>query len=465
MSFTIGRQSLRPRENQSLEDGGQTDHEKSSKLQPGEYTEDDTVNLSLSDQGLDNYLLENGHLFRQTSGTLRSSDMGKNDKKHDSSEEEKVSSSSSSEEETEETDPMQNAIVKMSKKLNRKLQMGGGTSIALEHFDIKQHKPASWFKKFRKFCQFKRMNTKAACRLFPLVVKDDDVAAWIEEIPTESKDSLEELEKAFLTEFGPENVALYDEKAALHSLKQGRDSAKTFIRKVMARIRELYKVEPTEDLSDPHRQVAQTVLMQGLSSPIRAQLALQGCSELEDIIRVAKLADEANRDAGMDNTTVREMVGSITERFYEAVQPCLQKITKGVDTINNNSVAVVNGPSLPKPSGQSGTPSWYRNRTFTPPADSSDKAQPRTGGQQFGRPARRRVHFQTFGKAESGPFNGTCFICNRWGHKAMECPNRYHHENVGYNFEARVQCQLCKTFGHDASQCQQFARGQPNSRW
>ena len=59
--------------------------------------------------------------------------MGKENPKEESSEEEKISSSFFSEEEAEETGPVQNAITKMSKKLSRRLQMGGGTSIALEH--------------------------------------------------------------------------------------------------------------------------------------------------------------------------------------------------------------------------------------------------------------------------------------------------------------------------------------------
>ncbi len=458
MSF-IGKDSLRPRPNLSEEDDQNTID------LPSEASEatDDTGDHSLNDPNLNNYLEENQHLFQtqQTSGTLPLTNMPKKvtpSEKGDSSasDDEKYSSS---EEETEESDPVQNAINRVSKKFNRKLQMGGGTSINLEHFDVKQHKPAAWFKKFKKFCQFKQMPAKAACRLFPLVVKDDDVAAWIEEIPAADKSDLEQLEKAFLTEFGPENVALYDEKAALHSCKQGRDSAKTFIRKVMARIRELYKISPSEDLSEPHKQVAQTVLMQGLNSSIRAQLALQGCENLEDIIRVAKLADEANRDARADDNTIREMVGSITEKFYEAVQPCLQKITDGV-----NSIAVVNEQTPSRASGRDNVPGWSRNRSLAPPVTYPNNNRPgqRTFGFETTEP--KRVHFQTFGKPEpTVTFNGKCYGCDRWGHRVSECPNRYRNGNGEFNSRVRTQCQLCGMFGHEALRCRRLFMNQPNS--
>ncbi len=410
-----------------------------------EYIEDDTVNLSLNDPGLDPYLRENQDLFRtrKTSETLDKINMPKaKGKEKNESDEEK---SCSSDEEIAE-DPVKNAIDKISRKLNRQLQMGGGTGITLEHFDARLHKPSSWFAKFRKFCQFKNMTTKAAIRLFPLAVREDDVAAWIEEIPEDDKADLDALEKAFLAEFGPATVALHDQKAALHSLKQGKDSAKRYIRKVMARIRELYGLPATEELNEQVRQVAQTVLMQGLNSSIRAQLALQGCDELEDIIRVAKLADEANRDSQND------MVGSITERVYEAIHPELEQIAVGVNTINSQTNTAPSQPPRCQP-----TLGWYQNQPQTS-STPMDNAKPGPRYQPMNSQAPKRVQFQPMGKQESSvPFNGVCYGCNRWGHRVAYCTNRYN--SGGGTARSTVICQLCQRSGHTAPQCRQHFMG------
>ncbi len=68
---------------------------------------------------------------------------------------------------------------------------------------------------------------------------------------------------------------------------------------------------------------------------VQTQLVLEGCKELEDTI-CKFAAGEVNQDAHIDDNTVHEVVESITERLYEAIQPCIQKIVEGLREIHQH---------------------------------------------------------------------------------------------------------------------------------
>lgn len=50
-------------------------------------------------------------------------------------------------------------------------------------------------------------------------------------------------------------------------------------------------------------------------------------------------------------------------------------------------------------------------------------------------------------------FNGTCFLCNKYGHIESQCTNRNNQNNASSTGLGNFRCHACSRFGHMANQC------------
>ncbi len=344
-------------------------------------------------------------------------------------------------------------------------------NIKIDPFQRERHSPFTWITLFAAACRAQNIPDEDIWVVFTQNVKDLEVLSWAAGLEEATKQTLVEVEKAFLAEFGRSERRSEKALMELMSVRQGpNEDPKDFCRRVTQEFRRLHQLGPGAPLDATQKRYLIAALRQGFHPAVADMVWTANATTLEAIMDVAgKAADRADLVPHMADT-----INTIRSVMKEEIKPLLA---------NAHADMVGQVGSTPAPRGASGWADVPQGETQ--PADkgnyaSNQNSQIRGSGGRGGKAGGNGRNTGTFrgqcwicgvtghraatcAKRIQPPRQQNCQICGEQGHKYFTCPqnpNSVSGGQVGHvgSQTPQVMCQLCTQEGHSAAFCPLFKR-------
>ncbi|XP_069110091.1 uncharacterized protein [Argopecten irradians] len=305
---------------------------------------------------------------------------------------------------------------RISEEIDKYSGMAGiGHGIQLGKFSgSKGEDPRTFFNRFKNFLAFTQVKDEQKAPLFALSLELDSSAfRWYDGLQDTVKNDMAQLETAFLDRFDSKPFSRWSNVRDINSMSQGaRQPVLDFVHNVRYKAK-IAKMSDTQIFD---------IILGGLKKEIRSSVIQKEPQNLDDLIKVAELAEVALVENFNQETSVQDSTASPSSLLL-----VLDKIESLASDVKSMRTEVNVIKSNGQTHSQSFTPHHSRHR--------QNHSQQHT---------RHRPHAH-----KTQPTNTQSHVCSRCGSlnhsKAIECPA----------FVNKAKCNSCDRIGHYAKMCRQ----------